>query len=224
MRLLPHNQPATRPGLAWLSVALAGSVAPAVALWVTGDALTAAPILAVGMMGAGMNAAAASGRFWIGVLVALVNAAGLMLLALALGLPAVQDPASAALAAIIASLSFAARGALFARSAMARGWWIAVAVVAGEAAVLITAATMPGAWPGWVLALLPAQWATLALQAALTGIGGTLANAALFALGGTAAATLLVHRLWPRCWPYLVMFSTWLSLSALVWHRWGAAL
>jgi hypothetical protein len=73
--------------------------------------------------------------------------------------------------------------------------------------------------PDWALALLPAQWATIAIQAALTGTAAPAASAALFALAGTAAATLLVTRLWPRRWPYLVMFTTWLSLSALVWHR-----
>ncbi|MCM0000646.1 MAG: hypothetical protein NBV68_14795, partial [Erythrobacter sp.] len=109
-------------------------------------------------------------------------------------------------------------------SAAARGWWIAVTVVAGEAAVLLTAAAMPGAWPGWVLALLPAQWAALALQAALTGTGAQVASIAQIALCGTAAATLLVARLWPQRWPYLIMFTTWLGLSALVWERWSAAL
>lgn len=166
-----------------------------------------------------MIVAAADGRLRIGVLVALLNGAGLMLLARALGLPALPDPASALAALIIASLSFAARGALFARSAAARGWWIAVAVVAGEAAVVLTALADPSALPRWLLALLPAQWASIAIQAALTGTGAALANAALFALAGTAAATLLVAWLWPRRWPYLVMFTTWLSLSALVWHR-----
>lgn len=190
----------------------------------TRDAGVVAPILAVGMMGAGMIAAAVSGRFVLGVMAALLAAAGLVLLARALGVPAPHDPAAAALAAMIASLSFAARGALFARSAAPRGWWVALAVVAGEAAVLITAAAMPGAWPVWVLALLPAQWATIALQAGLTATGGQIASAALVALAGTAAATMFVTRLWPRRWTYLVMFTTWLSLSALVWHMWEAAL
>lgn len=190
----------------------------------TRGASTAAPILAVGMMGAGMIAAAASGRFVAGVVAALLGAAGLMLLAWALGMPALHAPARAGLPAIIASISFAARGALFARSSGARGWWIALAVVAGEAAVLLTATAMPGAWPVWLLALLPAQWTTLALETALDGTGSELAGAALVALGGTAAATMLVTRLWPRRWPYLIMFTTWLSLSAFVWHRWEAAL
>ena len=123
------------------------------------------------------------------------------------------------LALIIASTSFAARGTLFARSAAQKGWWIAVAVVAGEAAVVATAAAMPGALPGWLLALLPAQWASMAIRSALIGPGTPAAIVALFALGGTAAATLLVARLWPKRWPYLIMFTTWLGFSALVWQQ-----
>ena len=224
MRFLPEDHVADRPLWAWLTVAFAGCVAPAGALVMTHDPRAAGTIIAIGMMGAGMIAAAAAGRFAVGVIVALLAGAGLMLLARALGLPALHAPAGAALAAVVASVSFAARGSLFARSAAARGWWIAVAVVAGEAAVLLTAAVMPGAWPGWVLALLPAQRATLALQAALTGSGAQVASIAMLALGGTAAATLLVAHLWPRRWPYLIMFTTWLALSALVWERWSAAL
>jgi len=224
MRLLSEDHAADRPRLAWTTVALAGVVAPAYTLFTTPDPRAAGTIVAIGMMGAGMIAAAAAGRFAVGVLVALLAGAGLAVLALALGLPAFHAPAGVALAAIIACLSFAARGRLFARSAAGRGWWIAVAVVAGEAAVLLTAAAMPEVWPGWVLALLPAQWATLALQAGLTGTCAELASIALLALGGTAAATLLVARLWPRRWPYLVMFTTWLGCSALVWERWSANL
>lgn len=224
MRFLPEHHVADRPLLAWLTVAFAGVVAPASVLLMASEASAAGAALALGMMGAGMIAAAAAGRFVVGVAVALLAGAGLVLLARGLGLPALHAPAATVLAAIVASISFAARGSLFARSAAAQGWWIAVAVVAGEAAVLLTAAAMPGAWPGWVLALLPAQWATLALQAALTGTGAQVASIALLALGGTAAATLLVARLWPRRWPYLIMFTTWLGLSALVWERWSAAL
>lgn len=227
MRLLLNNQGADRPFWAWLTVALAGSVAPALALFVLVDAPGAAvvgPILAVGLMGAGMIAAAADGRFWVGVLVALLDGAVLMLLARALGLASAPDPVSAGLAFVIASISFAARGALFARSASARGWWIAVAVLAGEAAVVLTALANPSALPDWLLALLPAQWASIAIQSALSGTGAHVASAALLALAGTAATTLLVTRLWPCRWPYLVMFTTWLSLSALVWHRLEGAL
>ena len=224
MRSSPDDHAASRPLLARLTVALAGFAAPAGALVMTRDTSAAAPVLAVGMMGAGMIAAAVAGRFAVGIVAAMLAGAGLMLLGWALGMPALHAPAMLALAAIAASVSFAARGSLFARSAGSRGWWIALAVVAGEAAVLLTAAAMPGAWPVWVLALLPAQWATLALQASLTGTSAVVASAALFALGGTAAATLLVARLWPRRWPYLVMFTTWLVLSALVLQRWEAAI
>ncbi|WP_285711311.1 hypothetical protein [Erythrobacter oryzae] len=224
MKFLPEDQVADRPLLAWTTVALAGVVAPAGALVMSPDPRAAGTVVAIGMMGAGMIAAAAAGRFAVGVVAALLAGAGLTLLALSLGLPSLHAPAATALAAIIASVSFAARGRLFARSAEGRGWWIAVAVVSGEAAVLLTAAAMPGTWPGWVLALLPAQWATLALQAGLTGTGAEVASIALLALGATAAATLLVARLWPRRWPYLVMFTTWLGVSALVWERWSATL
>lgn len=224
MRFAPIVQVADRPRLAWLIAALAGAVAPAVALAMNPDPRAAGTIIAIGMMAAGMTAAAAAGRFAVGVGIALLAGAALVFLARVFGLPNLHAPAAAVLATIIASVSFAARGALFARSAGGRGWWIALAVVGGEAAVLLTAAAMPGAWPGWVLALLPAQWATFALQAALTGAGAQVAGAALSALGATAAATLLVARLWPRRWPYLIMFTTWLGCSAFVWRAWQAAL
>ena len=84
--------------------------------------------------------------------------------------------------------------------------------------MVLTAAAMPGALPGWLLALLPAQWASAAIQTTLTTSGAGVALSELIALAGTAAATLLVAALWPRRWPYLVMFTTWLGLSALVWH------
>ncbi|OYU15796.1 MAG: hypothetical protein CFE37_03955 [Alphaproteobacteria bacterium PA4] len=184
-------------------------------------ALLGGPVLAVGMMGAGMIGAAAAGRLWVGILLALLTGAGLLLWARALGLPALPHPFSTGLACIIASTSFAARGSLFARSAADKGWWIAVFVVGGEAAMLLTAAAMPGALPHWLLVLLPAQWASTAIQTALTGTGTRAAGAALCALAGTAATTLLVARLWPRCWPYALMFTAWLGLSALVWQRPG---
>ena len=179
----------------------------------------AAPILAVGLMGAGMIGAAADGRFSIGILLALLAGAGLLLLAQGLGMPPLQAPLSIALAVAAACISFAARGALFARSAAGKGWLIAVLVVAGEAGILATASARPDALPEWLLALLPAQWASMAIQSALTDTGTRAANWALLALSGTAAATLLVARLWPRRWPYLVMFTAWLGLSALVYLR-----
>jgi hypothetical protein len=228
MKPLSHTPPPAWPFLAWSAVALAGVAAPSLAMLLLVDApapapltLAGGPILAVGLMGVGMIAAAAAGRLWIGVLLALLTGAGLILLARGLGMPPLPHPFSTGLAVLIASFSFAARGALFARSAGEKGWWIAVFVVAGEAAILLTASAMPGALPDWLLVLLPAQWASTAIQTALTGPGTRAASSVLFALVGTAAATLLVARLWPRRWPYLVMFTAWLALSALVWHRPG---
>lgn len=227
MTLLPQAQPPAWPFLAWSSAVLAGVVAPVIALLLLADATAplaavAGPILAVGLMGAGLIAAAAAGRLWIGVVLALLSGAGLILLARGLGILPLLHPIAIVLALVIASISFAARGALFARSAGDKGWLIAVFVVGGEAAMLVTASAMPGALPDWLLVLLPAQWASVAIQTALTGTGTLAASAVLLALAGTAAATLLVARLWPRRWPYLIMFTTWIGLSALVWH-WPAA-
>lgn len=228
MKSLSHAQPPPRSILAWLTVALAGVAAPMLAMLMLVDvpapaplALVGGPILAVGLMGAGMIAAAAAGRLWIGAAFALLTAAGLILFGQALGMPQLPHPFSTALAVIVAIFSFAARGTLFARSAAEKGWWIAVFVVGGEAAMLMTASAMPGALPDWLLVLLPAQWASVAIQTALTGTGTRAASSALFALAGTGAVTLLVARLWPRRWPYALMFSAWLGLSALVWHRPG---
>ncbi len=165
-----------------------------------------------------MIAAAAAGRLWLGVFLALVNGACLIVLARALGMPPLPHPLSTGLAVIVATFSFAARGALFARSAFDKGWWIALFVVFGEAAILITAAAMPNTLPQWLLVLLPAQWANVAIQTSLTGTGTLAASAVLLALAGTATATLVVAHLLPRRWPYLLMFTTWLGLSALVWY------
>lgn len=219
------------PFLAWLTVVLAGVAAPALTIVLLANApasaplaLVGGPILAVGLMGVGMIAAAADGRLWVGVVLALVTGAGLIVLARALGMPSLPHPLSTGLALVIASISFAARGALFARSASDRGWWIAVFVVAGEAAVLSTASALPGVLPDWLLALLPAQWASVAIQAALTGTGTRAASSVLFALAGTGVVTLLVAWLWPRRWPYALMFTAWLGFSALVLHRPGPPL
>lgn len=226
MKCLPLLQPPAWPFLAWSTVALAGVAAPALAMLLLVDspgpaslALVGGPILAVGLMGAGMIAAAAAGRLWIGIALALLTGVALLWFAQALGMPSLPHPLSTGFALIIASVSFAARGALFARSASDKGWLIAVSVVAGEAAVLFTASVLPDTLPDWLLVLLPAQWASTAIQTALTGTGAWAASSALFALAGTAAATLLVAWLWPRRWPYLIMFTVWLGLSALVWHR-----
>ncbi len=179
-------------------------------------------------MGVGMIGAAAARSLRVGVVLALLTGAGLVLLGQALGMPALPHPLATGLVFIIASTSFAARGALFARSAADKGWWIAGAVVAGEGGVLLTVSAAPDALPDWLLALLPAQWANTAIQTALTGtetsIGTLAASPALIALAGTAATTLLVAWLWPRRWPYLLMFTAWLCLSALVWYRPGPPL
>jgi hypothetical protein len=176
-----------------------------------------APILAVGLMAAGMIGAATGGRFWTGVILALLTAAGFLLFAGWLGMPTSRDPLWLGLAISAACVSFAARGALFALSAGGKGWWIAVLVVVGEAGILATAWARPEALPDWLLALLPAQWATMAIRAALAGTGSHAASAAIMALAGTAAATQLVASLWPRRWPYLVMFTAWIGFSALVY-------
>jgi hypothetical protein len=214
--------------LAWLTVVLAGAVLPALAMLLLRDApapaplaLISGPILAVGLMGIGMIAAATVGRFWISVLLALLAGVGLIQLARTLGMQALPHPFSTGLAVIIASISFAARGFLFSRALAARGWLMALFVVSGEAAILITSLTLPTVLPGWLLTLLPAQWATTAIQTALTGTGTRAASSALIALAGTAATTLLVARMLPRRWPYLIMFSAWIGLSVLVWQQPG---
>lgn len=218
--------PAASPLLGWLVAALMGFVAPALGLVLLVDAATAAPfaliggpIMAVGVMAVGMIAAAITASLLIGIGLGLVTGATLILLAHVLGMAALSHPLSTGLVVIIASLSFAARGSLFARSAAGKGWWIAMFVVAGEVSVLATALAMPGALPDWLLALLPAQWASTAIQVALGGMAMRAANATLLALAGTAAATLLVASLLPRRWPYVIMFTTWLGFSALVWHH-----
>ena len=218
--------PLTKPSRAgWCVAVLLGIAAPALALVLLADASApaalmrvAAPILAVGLMGAAMIAAAASGKLGGGMALALASGTGLVLLAQMLGMPTLPDPLSLGLAAVIASLSFAARGALFARSVGNKGWWIAIFVVAGEVAILATAIALPDALPQWLLTLLPAQWATSAVQTALSGTAMRAAGSVLVALGGTAATTLVVALLLPRRWPYMLMFTGWLAFSALVWH------
>jgi hypothetical protein len=205
-------------------MALAGFAAPAAALLLLGDrsesasfANIAGPALAIGLMGAGMIGAAAAGRFWTGALLAAASGAALLILAGLLGIGTMPRPLFSALCILVASVSFAARGALFARSSGAKGWWIALFVVAGEAAIVITAWARPGELPDWLLALLPAQWASMAITSSLTGQSFSAAGATLIALAGTALATMCVFWLWPRRWTYLIMFTTWLALSALVY-------
>ena len=226
MKDLFQSQPITWPVIAWLCVGLTGIAAPVAAVIyfaTTPDTpswtFVGGPILAVALMGAGIIGAAAAGRFGIGILLALAGAGTVIALASVLGSATLADPLALVIAALIASISFAARGALFARSLEARGWWMALAVVAGEGAIVVTALADPSALPRWLLVLLPAQWATIAVQNALAGAGAFAASSALIALGGTAAATMLVTALWPRRWTYVIMFTVWLSLSALVYHR-----
>lgn len=212
------------PPAALLPLAVAALLVLAVAARGGGPAvlgLVAGPYLAVGLMGIAMIAAALAARLGVGVGLALLGAVALIQLARALGLPPLPHPVSTGLALIVASASFAARGLLFARAYRARGWLIAVAVVGGEAALLATAQAMPAVLPAWLLVLLPAQWASRAVQTALTGTGTRAAAAQLYALAGTGAVTLLVAWLLPRRWPYALMFSAWVALSALVWLRPG---
>lgn len=199
----------------WLAVMLAGVLAPTLAV-LRVDAVTLAaqsgPILAAGLMGTGMIAAAVAARFWLGVALALTTGVGLIALAQRLGMAPLAHPLSTTLALLVASISFAARGTLFTRAHPRHGWIIAVLVVCGEAATLLTAAWLPD----WLLVLLPAQWASAAIATAIVGSGTRAAMAVLVALAGTAVTALLVARLLPRKWPYALMFTAWLALSAYV--------
>ena len=231
MNFAKEDKPLAWPILAWLAVAIAGVAAPAMAMLLLVNApenaslvFVGGVLLAVGLMGAAMIGAAAARRLWVGLMLAVLTGACLIMFAQALGMPALLHPLSTALAIVVAAFSFAARGALFAKSAAGKGWLIAVAVVAGEAAVVLTALADPDLWPDWLLALLPAEWATIAIQTALTGTGTLAASSTLLALVGTAAATLLVAKLWPSRWPYLIMFAAWLGFAALVYHRPGPLL
>ncbi|MFK7956397.1 MAG: hypothetical protein AB8B96_09900 [Lysobacterales bacterium] len=211
-----------RPAAAWSTAVLTGVATPVLIMLVLSAkssplALASGPIFTLGLMGVGIIAAATAGRFWTGVLLALLNVACLIVLALALGMAALPHLLSFVLAMVIASASFAARGALFAKTMSYRGWLMALFVVAGEGSVLLIASVFPGALPDWFLALLPAQWASIAIQTALTGTGTYAAMPVLIALAGTAATTLLAARLWLHRWPYLLMFTAWLSLSAVVY-------
>jgi len=225
MKIMSDKPPIGAPLLAWVAAAFFGVVAPAAAMLLLADAVPTPPLsglggtlLAVGLMGVGMIGAAAAGSLGVAVGLALLAGASLGVLANALGMASLAYPFTTVFAGIVASMSFAARGALFARSAANKGWWIAVFVVMGEVSILGTAMAMPDVLPGWLLALLPAQWASVAIHSALSGSGPLAASAPLIALMGTAAATLMVARLWPRRWPYAIMFTTWLGCSALVWH------
>ena len=218
------------PVIAWSVSAGVGLVIPAIALVLLangsahGHASTTPPVIAIAMMAGGMIAGAADGRFWFGTVMAALNGIALAALATILGALSLAYVIVVVIAIPFASVSFAARGALFARSGGARGWWIALFVVAGEAAIVLTALADPNALPAWLLALLPAQWASIAVGAAFDECGELLAMAPLIALAGTGAATMFVVALWPKRWTYAVMFTTWLAMSALVYHQHAAAL
>ena len=222
MRLLTSTKPQNWNSPAWCAAVLTGIAFPVLVMFVllrasSPLASASGPILTLGLMGVGIIAAAITAHFWIGVLLALLNAACLIGLALALGMPALPHQISTGLTMSIASGSFAARGALFAKTLSNKGWLMALFVVAGEASVLLIASAFPGVLPAWFLALLPAQWASSAIQTTIIGTGPFAAMAALCALAGTAATTLLAARLWFRRWPYFLMFTAWLGLSALVY-------
>ncbi|MEL7197983.1 MAG: hypothetical protein AAGL10_06680 [Pseudomonadota bacterium] len=221
-----HADPLTWPVAAWASVVLAGVAAPVIALLMIAAGPDRAsfdpaisPTLALGLMGSGMIGAAAARHLWAGLGLALMVGLGLSGLAWAIGLPVMANPLAIALTFVIASFSFAARGFLFSRSGGSKGWGIAIFVVGGEAAILLTAMAQPGLLPDWLLALLPAQWANMAIAAALSGAGLGKVVWAVIALLGTALATLFVARLWPKRWTYSVMFTTWIAMSALVYYQ-----
>lgn len=216
------RQSATSGLTVWIATAIAGVAFPVLALLVNrhdASALlgSAGPVLTLGLMGVGILTTANTGQFRSGVVLALLNIACLTLLALALGIPAPPQPFATAFVMVIASGSFAARGALFCKTLARRAWLMGLFVVAGEASVLLIAALLPDALPTWFLALLPAQWASVAIQTTLTGASQFSAVAALIALGGTAMTAMVAARLWYRPWPYPLMFTTWLGLSALVY-------
>ena len=211
--------------LGWLCAPLVGALGASATLlpYIDPTASTTAiqamgPIFAIGLMGSGMIGAALTGSFAKGMMIALVCGLFLTGLSFALGTPFEANLLALGIAIAIASVSFAARGALFARSAGDRGWFIASAIVAGEGAILVTAFLIPDALPKWLLSLLPARWASLAIQS--TG-AEKLPHFIypLLALGGTAAATALVTKLLPKRMPYLIMFTVWLCLSTLVYHQ-----
>lgn len=222
MGLLTFFKTLTWQTSAWFTTGLVGVVAPVLFMamllaFFSAPALASGPVFTLALMGVGIIAAATARSFWVGGTLALLNVACLFALALALGMPAAAHPLSAVLAMVIASISFAARGVLFATTMSDKGWLMALFVVSGEASVLLLARLFPAVLPTWFLALLPAQWASEAIQAAFTGAGTLAARAVLIALAGTAATTLLAARLYPRPWPYPLMFITWLGLSALVY-------
>lgn len=224
MKPVISNEPPVWPAAAWLTAFLISVAGPLAAIIIMARAELSVPslgavsaVLVLGMMGVAMIGSAVTGRLWVGVLLAGVNAAILTMLCLAFDLLTPGTSTFLLVTVLIASISFAARGSLFALSANPRGWLVAFGVVAGEAAIIFTALFEPDALPDWLLALLPAQWANIALQDAFSAGLGAQALASIVALLGTAAATMFVTYQWPRRWTYAVMFTTWLALSAYVW-------
>lgn len=222
-------EPPVWPLAAWLTAFLISVAGPLAAIVTMARAdLTgplsgvAAPVLALGMMGVAMIGSAVTGRLWVGVVLAGINAAFLGSVCAASGLLSPALSLFLGAAVLAASISFAARGSLFALSATPRGWLVAFGVVAGEAAIVLTALFQPGALPDWLLALLPAQWASIALQSAFSESVSAQTLASIAALVGTAAATMFVTYMWPRRWTYGIMFTTWLALSAVVWSAGSA--
>ncbi|WOJ96002.1 hypothetical protein R0137_12215 [Congregibacter brevis] len=216
----------TWPASAWSATVVLGVAVPILVLLTLSGSpsslvISSGPILTLGLMGVGIIAASTAGRFGLAVSLALMNGASLIVFALLLGMPAPTHPFSTVLAMVIATVSFSARGALFAITLSQRGWLMALFVVAGEASVLLIVSLFPGALPDWFLALLPAQWASIAIQASLSGAGTLAAIPVLIALAGTAVTTLLAARFCLHRWPYPLMFTVWLGLSALVYF-WSA--
>lgn len=218
------------PVPAWLFLALGAMLAPGLVMVLLADApapapvaLVGGPILGLALMAAGVMAASASRRFWIGFPLALLAGVGLIQFARALGMPVLPHPFSTGMAVIVSSFAFAAMGALLGRVAPVAAWRLAAFATAAMAAILAVAAAWPGTLPDVLLALLPAHWASVAIQTALTGTGTRLASSALFALGGTGVAALLVRwlirRTSARAWPLWLMGAIWIGLSALVWQR-----
>ena len=227
--------PSSSPLSGWLAVGLAGAGVPVLAMLLLVDApgpaplaLVGGPILAVGLLGFGLIGAAVAGRWWIGFLLALVAGFGLIQLARALGMPPLPHPFSTGLAVIVTSASFAALGALCARAGPGQGWRIGLLAFAVQASVVALVPALVTGWPGivpdMVQALVPAQWASGAIQTALTGTGTRAARSALFALAGIVLVALILARLWPRRWPAALLVAAWLGLSAFVWLRPGPPL
>ncbi|MFC3101719.1 hypothetical protein [Altererythrobacter lauratis] len=234
MRSPASDHPQSWPVPAWLFLALAAIVAPAVVMLLVADApapvpvaLVGGPILAAALIAAGLTAGAASRRFWIGFPLALLAGVGLIQLARVLGMPALPHPFSTGMSVIVTSFGFAAMGALLGRAAPAMGWRIAAFAIATMAGILAIVAVWPDTLPDALLALVPAHWASMAIQTALTGTGTRLASSSLFALAGTGAAALLARGLWsrnwpqgwPHNWPLWLVVVAWIGLSALVWQR-----